>query len=682
MARIYGKSGSTNGEKRIYKVLSTLSDDWFVYSEPEIHHPDQTYFPDFVVLHKDLGFIVIEVKDWLEAEPDGYEALVFVKKTNTIVKQDSPVRQALSKCHKITDLLKKDANLFDSAGRFKVAYRYAGFLPNFLNYNLKPLRIAWGPQHIFGGNEVLENSIEMTLRSIPAPQKDRLTDSEIDRIRVVLDPNLRLENGGILDKTQEAYAKQPLKPINEDNQEIKRLQLSIDIGTRIRAMEDSLPQEISNVSNNYSVRLIRGVAGTGKTDVVILRSNYLKKNYPDAKILVTTFNKEVSEKRLQHKIEILQPTVVFKRFMQICSDIVSQKYPLFTEPQGTDGVVNAILNEEGYQDFRNFFGSEFLIEEIQWMKETDRTSFDAYVNTVREGRSSSKVRSLSRSQKIEIFDFFKTYQRYLQQLPAIDWCDHPQRALDLLKSNEVSMEKYDEIIVDEAQHFAPKWIELLQHLLKESGSLFLCEDPTQRVYRSFSWKQKGVNVIGRTRWLKVPYRSTRQILQAAYSLIRNNDAAVDILKEEDSYEFPDLSAPELRDGGLPQIHEFNSLGDQRDFVRSEIRNLVNRGISPEDIAILHNKKFVIDDYSDLISEGITVGEIRRQTGMEYKAVFLPKIANFFIANDLDDKRSEERNLANLYTAITRAKDFVYILHEEKRPKELIPLLEYSEIINH
>jgi hypothetical protein len=44
--------------------------------------------------------------------------------------------------------------------------------------------------------------------------------------------------------------------------------------------------------------------------------------------------------------------------------------------------------------------------------------------------------------------------------------------------------------------------------------LFLADDPMQSIYRYYSWREKGVPVAGRTRWLRIPYRNTREIYQA------------------------------------------------------------------------------------------------------------------------------------------------------------------------
>ena len=66
---------------------------------------------------------------------------------------------------------------------------------------------------------------------------------------------------------------------------------------------------------------------------------------------------------------------------------------------------------------------------------------------------------------------------------------------------------------DEAQFFAPVWLELLRRALKRGGHFFLCADPTQGfLRRRLSWSDMGLEMRNRSRRLERPYRSTRAIL--------------------------------------------------------------------------------------------------------------------------------------------------------------------------
>lgn len=684
MAIIFGSEGKMQGEKYVYKQLATLPDEWIVYSQPTIVSDRTTRYPDFVIIHQDIGVLVLEVKDWLIlTEADEKRAKVRRMDKSIEEWDESPVEQAKNACHTIQDELLKYDELLDSSSKLAFPWRFAGILPKLQQYQIIQLRKIWGRNHLFGMADLKDRNIELTLRSIPAPFSRSLSRRQIDVIRSVIDSSLSVGKNGIYDLHQEILAKEEFKNKEIQKSNLQRIQLSMDLLTRIDKLEKNLPDEVMDSSKTGSVRLVRGTAGTGKTDVILLRCHYLKEQHPERNILVTTHNVPISEKRFKPVIDKLAPTIIFRRFGQICQEVFREKYSTYVDPQNTGGLVKAILEREpGLNLLNNEFGPEFLAEEIQWMKETGLTNKGTYLTTIREGRGGVKGRNLSKSQKESIFNFFSTYQDYLAGLGTIDWNDFYDRALSIVKEGKINFQKFDEILVDEAQHFAPNWIRLLISLLKDNGTLFLCEDPSQSVFRSFSWKQKGVGVQGRTKWLRIPYRSTRQILQAAYSLIVNNQSVINLLTETGDFEIPDLDSHWLRDGSSPELHSFETWVDQREFVKNEIIRLIESGYQASEIAILHTKSYVLDTFEELKEIGVIVDEFTRETGMEYKAVFLPKLSDFLRKNNVDDKMGVEINQSNLYTAITRAKDLVYLFVENKTPRELEPLLEHVQIYKH
>ena len=68
MASVYGRLPETIGEQILYNSLKKLPDDWLCYSQPHIAHQRDSRNPDFVVIHKNYGFTVLEVKDWNQVQ--------------------------------------------------------------------------------------------------------------------------------------------------------------------------------------------------------------------------------------------------------------------------------------------------------------------------------------------------------------------------------------------------------------------------------------------------------------------------------------------------------------------------------------------------------------------------------------------------------------------------------------
>src|SRR5262245_53019238 len=82
-------------------------------------------------------------------------------------------------------------------------------------------------------------------------------------------------------------------------------------------------------------------------------------------------------------------------------------------------------------------------------------------------------------------------------------------------------ERYDFILIDEAQDFDPDWFTCVNALLREPNEvdLFITGDGSQGLYKQrskrFSWKSKGIQAQGRTEYLSENYRNAAKIFQLA-----------------------------------------------------------------------------------------------------------------------------------------------------------------------
>ncbi|HRF96939.1 MAG TPA: hypothetical protein PLZ51_17145, partial [Aggregatilineales bacterium] len=53
--------------------------------------------------------------------------------------------------------------------------------------------------------------------------------------------------------------------------------------------------------------------------------------------------------------------------------------------------------------------------------------------------------------------------------------------------------------------------------------MMICDDPSQSIFRNYSWQEKGISVLGRSKVLRVPFRSTREISLVAHTLIERDN---------------------------------------------------------------------------------------------------------------------------------------------------------------
>jgi len=653
-----------NGEKLVCNALKALPDDWIVYAQPTLIHENEQRFPDFVILGKELGFAVLEVKDWVKIEKIlPLKAYVWDSKLGSR-EEEPPHLQARKAAHVLVNKLQQDKDLINHTGKLPFPYRYIGVLPFQPLSTITQLSKVWGEGYILGESDLKNaNELKVKLLKIPVPQKNftNLTQNQFDAIRAAINPQLILREPisnfvkGILDELQEKVIYEPLILLQE--QAAKQAQ---EVG--------------------LYVRLVRGVAGTGKTDVLILRAKWLAEEHPEKTILVTTYNKPLSQDRLQPSLAHL-PNVHVKTFDALCAELYMQKYH-WSSPQDPLGVI-ANLETEGEHTLRELikkYGKKFISDEIVWMKESGRTTAEEYINLPREGRGSVSDKTLSKSQKHEIFSVYEAYEEYLKST-CIDWVNMRTKVWELLQQQKITPPvKYDAIFIDEAQHFAPRWIDILKAQLKEntSSAIFLCEDPTQSVFRYFSWKQKGLDVVGRTKWFRKPYRTTQQIFEAAYALIKNDELARSQHNDlNDTIEELDCSS--MRQGVKPQVFFFPDKTTEILFITQTIQELLKKH-PQKSIAVLHTEKDILNN-QDLKKTGVVVDSALRQTGMEYNIVFIPDLERLFTRDvniALEEEESKQR-LA-MYMLMTRARDMIYLCCRGKFPKLLAEMEPYVEKI--
>ncbi|WP_037283892.1 DEAD/DEAH box helicase [Saccharibacillus sacchari] len=237
----------TAGERLLFGTLKEhLPDDYIVYYEPRIFGR----CPDFVVIGPDLGMLVLEVKDYTESTlyelfPEEWRIYNKQGEVSTVI---NPLHQARNYAFRIASKLKKDKSLVQLEGVYRG--------------NLK-FRFGFGV--VF--TQMRETHIvKHQLHRVIEPQF-MLTRDDIKAIRYHLFPEVRI-------------SAEYKPPVHHDDQ----LLLSLH---NLRAMD--LHQEALARQLGDKNRLIRGVAGSGKTLILSARARLLSKEHPDWKILVLCY---------------------------------------------------------------------------------------------------------------------------------------------------------------------------------------------------------------------------------------------------------------------------------------------------------------------------------------------------------------------------------------------------------
>ncbi|MED4599804.1 3'-5' exonuclease [Paenibacillus validus] len=270
---------ATAGERILFESLRDhLPSDYIVYYEPEIRGRR----PDFVIIGPDLGLVILEVKDYTKGTlyQINHDEWTLRNTAGEFVKTKSPLKQARDNARLITDHLKKDKNLVQGIGsHLKFPYGYGTVFTrlkqeDFINHNLYQViepqfvlcRDEIDPDEDSFSPEILMDKIR-GIFTVWNRRKDLLTSEDIQAIRFHLFPEVRIS----------AEFK---PPINHQDQ----LLLSL---YNIKTMDLHQENMAKQLCDKH--RLIRGVAGSGKTLVLASRAKMLAKAHPDWKILVLCY---------------------------------------------------------------------------------------------------------------------------------------------------------------------------------------------------------------------------------------------------------------------------------------------------------------------------------------------------------------------------------------------------------
>jgi hypothetical protein len=684
MAQVYGflrTDHATHGEKIVFKRLKeNLPKEFSVYVECPLPGKRMHRFPDFIVL-TNYGVIILEVKDWIYIErADRFGAQIRMR-NNQPRKVGNPVSQA----REIALLLAKELNnikdSFHHKEQMDIPWGYAVVLPNLPTSTITQLRAAWGEEFVLNSDD-LDPALILTRLKVTLP-KDKVRDLkkyELDFVRATINPTVLIEPEGkpavILDNEQEGIVSEPVREepalLKAEKPKVKQRALFVEMEPPTGEEGEALSPLEEKISQNTSIRLVRGVSGSGKTLVLAQRARYLAAQFPEWKILVLTYNRQLS----QHFEAIFKgfPNIKPMTFHKLCK-IILLKNNLWKEPTNPN---EWLSNNRADYSILHQLGPRFVEEEIQWIKETDIPNREAYLTIERRGRGSD--RRLSSNMREQIYDVLLQYQAFLDEQDLLDWANIPHLVLDGLKSGEISSPEYDAVLIDESQDFAPIWIKLVTRLLiPDHGVFFLADDPAQSIYRFYSWKEKGVHVVGRTRWLKVPYRNTFEIYQAAYQLIATDPGLQKSLEEEGLLVIPELNEESMRHGTKPLIRRYQNFDQEIDHIRSQIDLLLREGVDSRQIAVLHRKRSGLEQIeTSLKGCDVNINTFHAFKGLEFAVVFLTQLQETRVFKSSEKIASAERRL--VYMAMTRAREKLYMGYSGRLPEKYSAMKGYADFV--
>ncbi|MFC2029002.1 UvrD-helicase domain-containing protein [Chloroflexota bacterium] len=671
MAEVIGflRENATHGEKKTLQLLKeNLPKEYSVYVEIPLHGQRDLRYPDFIIL-TNFGLIVLEVKDWaylVGADPTG--ATIRTRQGQER-KVPNPVNSAREYAITLSNELKRKHKDQDDAEA--IPWSYAALIANFPYSIITQLQSAWGEEFVWGEDDlIVPDLLRKKLKMIfPAERMRSLTKWELDQIRAIIFPVVEIKAAGrepfVLDTQQERIVaelvrvEEPVPPKKAGKEEQIRRQETL---FEEEEVGEELPLRAESISRNMAIRLVRGFSGSGKTLVLTQRARYLAAQYPDWKILVMSFNKPLQE---QLSNALLGTDVKVRTFHSICRN-------LLPEPGGPCNMDEWLDASKFDYPILDAMGLDETEREMRWLQDMGISDLESYQQITRHGIG--KDLRMGSEQRKQIFEIYNDYKQFLQENNLWDFGELPLKILESMESGDLEAEKYDVILVDEAQDWAPTWLRIAVNLLNpDYGLLFLVDDPSQSIFRYFSWKEKGVHVVGRTRWLRVPYRNTYEIYKAAYALIADHAEIQTSLSEAGELVRPDLESQEMRHDKKPLFRRCRNTADELSYIRNNLDALRHDGFRDEQIVVLARHRAYLGAIQQAL-RGCDVGisTLHRFKGLEREVVFIPYLHDTF---SRDDEKSETSERRLMYMAMSRARSRLILTYSGRLPKAYSQLRE-------
>ena len=323
----------------------------------------------------------------------------------------------------------------------------------------------------------------------------------------------------------------------------------------------------------------------------------------------------------------------------------------------------------------------------------------------------------------------KIYEEYLHTHceSNIATTEEIEKCIELIKQGKINL-RFKAIFVDEVQMFDPLFLELCYYLLEDDeDKVFLMAGDLNQAVRAQSrkgdvpWKRMPsvqLDFTGRVRYVEKNYRNSKEIGEYVFHMLHQMNTRLSMLDLINAFEYEYNS---FKIGAKPSIALNIKTGINRLDIKHSVINAVKEisikhKISYSDIAILFpfrqvkyfNYYFLswiqqgLDDegipYSLIINDrdnnfakvkqgdisGVVISTIESSLGLDFKAVVLAGLYPYsYIINEGkvgkeidkwsniatmsgEDQMVVQSQMRAIYTACSRARDILYVLHCNER----------------
>ncbi|WP_026669761.1 UvrD-helicase domain-containing protein [Butyrivibrio sp. AE3006] len=440
-------------------------------------------------------------------------------------------------------------------------------------------------------------------------------------------------------------------------------------------------EKFANIHVNGPM-LVEGGPGTGKTVLGIHRAAYLAQNVfkPEdgKKILFCTYSKKLA-RYISDNIDklFLQKGITNNVEVVGVDSFISQQLganTLAVSMEKFEGLAKYVYSTQRWKYPYNFY----MYEYYQVIERYGIVTLDQYLNADRTGMGVG----LNENNRKGVWEFFRKLFEEQRKRGIATFVNRAEKLLYLTEKGELKP-AYDAVIIDEAQDLEPCKLRAIISCVKTGpDSVMILADDNQRIFNLRSWRSDvGINVVGRTHYLYLNYRTTKEISDYATAVLFKGGDKNDYMKNYKS----------IVKGNDPIVQGYRDESKEREAIVATISGLIQRGTEPNQICVVfpntnelskfesvldkHNIEhlFLKEDIIPQDSTGVCLCNVNGIKGLEFRVVIISAADKYgnWITNKFDDIGDPDAKLRYLkqvdcarFVAATRARDELYVTYTE------------------